>query len=69
MLGDMLGLLRRRLRRLAKGLEADRLAAAATGNAADYGLRMPELAMDITRAVPMAAQAAMRDSSLGHFRP
>jgi|TARA_B110001469_G_C9492340_1_gene246309 hypothetical protein len=63
MLGDMLGLLRRRLRRLASGLEAGRLAATATNNPV-YGLRVPELAMDATHAVPKAAQAARRDYSL-----
>jgi len=63
MLGDMLGSLRRRLRRLASGLEMSRLAATATSNPG-YGLRVPELAMDATHAVPKAAQAARRDYSL-----
>ena len=63
MLGDMLGSLCRRLRRLASGLQAGRLAATATNNP-DYGLRVPELAMDATQAVPKAAQAARRDYSL-----
>jgi hypothetical protein len=68
MLGDMLGSLRRRLRWLASGLEAGRLAAATTSNP-DYGLRVPELAMDATHAVPKAAQAARRDYSLARRAP
>ena len=67
MLGEMLGALRRRLRRLASGLEAERLAAAAS-EGADYALRVAELAADATYAVPRAAQAAMRDAALAPAR-
>ena len=63
MLGDMLASLHRRLRRLASGLETGRLAAT-TANSPGYGLRVPELATDVTSAVPKAAQAAFRDYCL-----
>jgi hypothetical protein len=64
MLRPMSRALRTRLRRLAKGKEADLLAAGAAGAQAEYAQRCPGLAPPAVNAVANAARVAMADPEL-----